>query len=60
MAAYAPNVENTIAKTYPIARPLFVYSLGEPEGALKEYLDWCLGAEGQKIVADTGYVSLSN
>jgi phosphate transport system substrate-binding protein len=24
--AYAPNVENTIAKTYPIARPLFIYS----------------------------------
>ena len=57
--AYAPNVENTIAKTYPIARPLFIYSLGEPEGTLKEYLDWCLGSEGQKIVADTGYVTVS-
>ena len=58
--AYAPNVENTIAKTYPIARPLFVYSLGEPEGALKDYIDWCLGEEGQRIVNDSGYVSLSN
>lgn len=57
--SYSPNVENTIAKTYPIARPLFIYSLGEPEGALKEYIDWCLGAEGQKIVTDSGYVSLS-
>jgi len=58
--AYAPSVENTIAKTYPIARPLFIYSLGEPEGALKEYIDWCFGPEGQKIVADSGYVTLSN
>jgi phosphate transport system substrate-binding protein len=57
--SYAPNVENTIAKTYPIARPLFIYSLGEPEGALKEYIDWCFGAEGQKIVTDSGYVSLA-
>jgi phosphate transport system substrate-binding protein len=57
--SYAPNVENTVAKTYPIARPLFIYSLGEPEGALKEYIDWCFGAEGQKIVTDSGYVSLA-
>jgi phosphate transport system substrate-binding protein len=56
--AYAPNVENTVAKTYPIARPLFIYSLGEPEGALKAYIDWCFGPEGQKIVSDSGYVSL--
>ena len=31
--AYAPTVENTLNHTYPIARPLFMYTLGEPSGA---------------------------
>ena len=57
--SYEPNVQNTLDKTYPIARPLFMYTLGEPEGKVKEYLDWCLGPEGQKLVVDNGYVANS-
>lgn len=57
---YSPTVENAMAKTYPIARSLHMYVLGEPEGPEKEYLDWILSPAGQKIVADTGYVPLSN
>jgi len=56
--AYAPNVENTLSKTYPIARPLLMYTLGEEQGAVKAYLDWCYSDAGQKIVEQTGYVSL--
>ena len=55
--AYAPSVENTLSKAYPIARPLFMYTLGEPEGAVKAYMDWCLGPDGQKIVEESGYVA---
>lgn len=54
--SYEPNVQNTLDKTYPIARPLFMYTLGEPTGKVKEYLDWCLGPEGQKLVKENGYV----
>ena len=54
---FGPSVKNTLSKDYPIARPLFCYTLGEPKGELKKYLDWCLGAEGQKIVEDNGYVA---
>ena len=43
-------------KTYPLARSLHVYTLGEPEGAVKEYIDWILSDAGQKIVEDSGYV----
>ena len=57
---YAPNLENVLAKTYPIARPLYMYSLGEPTGEVKEYLDWILSAEGQKIVEKLGFVPLAN
>ncbi|RKU27388.1 phosphate-binding protein [Candidatus Poribacteria bacterium] len=56
---YAPNLDNVIAKTYPIARPLYMYSLGVPNGAAKEYLDWILSDDGQKIVEKLGFVPLT-
>ncbi len=56
--AFEPTVENTLNKSYPIARSLQVYTLGEPAGALKKYIDWIMSDAGQKIVADTGYVPL--
>ena len=56
---YAPNLDNVIAKTYPIARPLYMYSLGVPEGAAKVYLDWILSDDGQKIVEKLGFVPLT-
>ena len=57
---YAPNLENVLAKTYPIARPLYMYSLGEPAGEVKAYLDWILSEEGQKIVEKLGFVPLAS
>lgn len=56
--AYAPTVENTLNHTYPIARPLFMYTLGEPAGATRKYIDWVLSPAGQKIVVESGYVPL--
>ena len=52
----APTVENACNGTYPITRPLQIYTIGEPTGAVKEYLDWILSPEGQKIVVELGYV----
>ena len=56
--AYEPNVANTLAKTYPIARSLQVYTLGEPQGAVKKYIDWMMSDAGQKVVEASGYVPL--
>lgn len=56
--AYEPNVANTLSKTYPIARSLQVYTLGEPEGAVKAYVHWMMSDAGQGIVQATGYVPL--
>jgi phosphate transport system substrate-binding protein len=56
--AYDPNVANTLAKTYPIARSLQVYTLGEPQGATKNYIEWMMSDAGQKVVEATGYVPL--
>lgn len=57
--AVEPSVATTLSKQYPIARPLLVYTLGEPEGKLKSYLDWIVSDAGQKIVERSGYVPLS-
>jgi phosphate transport system substrate-binding protein len=56
--AYPPNVENTLKKTYPIARSLQVYTLGEPQEAVKTYIAWTMSDAGQKIVESSGYVPL--
>ena len=57
-AGIAPTVENTLNHTYPIARPLFMYTLGEPAGGVKAYIDWVHSDAGQKIVLSSGYVPL--
>jgi phosphate transport system substrate-binding protein len=57
--AYEPNLANTLAKTYPIARSLQVYTLGEPQGAVKKYVDWMMSDAGQKVVEANGYVPLA-
>ena len=54
--AFAPNNDNALSGDYPIARPLFMYTLGEPKKHVKAYLDWCLSSAGQKVVNATGYV----
>ena len=51
-----PSIETVNEKTYPIARDLYVYTDGEPTGAVKEYLDWILNTEAQEIVAELGFV----
>ena len=47
----AGTVENAKAGTYPIVRPLLFLTKGQPEGILKDFIDYCLSDEGQEIVA---------
>jgi len=57
--AYGPNIEATLNGTYPISRPLYMYTLGEPTGKIKEYLDWITSDAGQKLVETCGYVPVT-
>ncbi|MES9829582.1 MAG: phosphate ABC transporter substrate-binding protein [Candidatus Thiodiazotropha sp.] len=50
-----PNVETASDRSYPIARPLFMYTNGEPQGVIKTYLDWVKSDEGQCILLKKGY-----
>ncbi len=50
-----PSTHTAVDRSYPIARPLLMYTLGEPSGEIKEYLDWILSEEGQCIIQERGY-----
>jgi len=56
--AVKPSIATVLDKTYPIARPLFMYTPGEPTPQAKKYMDWILSDAGQKIVETSGYVPL--
>ena len=51
----APSTATAIDRSYPVARPLLMYTAGAPEGPVKEYLDWILSEEGQSIILEKGY-----
>lgn len=51
-----PSAENVLNGTYPIARPLYMYTPGEPEGTVKDFIDFVLSDEGQRIVAKQEFV----
>jgi phosphate transport system substrate-binding protein len=54
----SPSKESLHAKTYPYARPTFYYSNGDPTGAVKDFIDFTIGPEGQKIVEQVGFVPI--
>ncbi len=56
----APTVENAMNGTYPITRPLHIYTLGDPEGIQADYLAWIMSGEGQAVVSELGYVPVRN
>jgi phosphate transport system substrate-binding protein len=51
-----PSVETAATGAYPIARGLYIYTAGEPTGAVADYLAWILSPAGQEIVAELGFV----
>lgn len=53
-----PNIENVISGKYPISRPLFIYTNGEPVGLIKKFVDYTLSKEGQEIVVKTDFVPM--
>ena len=53
-----PSIPTVHDKTYPISRPMFMYTPGEPPPRVKKYIDWVMSDAGQKIVETSGYVPL--
>jgi len=54
-----PSVQTVNDKTYPVARDLYMYTSGQPQGAVKDYLDWILNSpDAQVIVTKLGFVPI--
>jgi phosphate transport system substrate-binding protein len=53
-----PSVESVSNGSYPISRDLYMYFHQEPQGMIKEYMDWVLSDEGQAIVVELGFVPI--
>jgi phosphate transport system substrate-binding protein len=50
------TAKNALDGRYPIARPLYMFTNGQPAGAVAGYLNFVLGPEGQNIVKQQGFV----
>ena len=55
----APTIENVLNGGYPISRPLFLYTNGEPQGLVKKFTGFVLSQEGQDIVLATDFVPVN-
>ena len=53
-----PTPDNIATHKYPMSRPLFVVTNGEPTGEAKAFVDFLLGEQGQALVRKHGYLSL--
>jgi len=51
-----PTLENVVNGKYPISRPLLLYTNGEPNGLVKEFVDFVLSPAGQEIVKKIDFV----
>lgn len=54
-----PSVANAKSKTYPVVRPLYYYYETKSETKVKPFIDYILSPAGQKIVAETGFITLN-
>ena len=51
-----PSMETAKDQSYPITRPLYYIINKEKMDHVKDYVEFCLSATGQKIVEEVGYI----
>ncbi len=56
--AVEPTLENVVNGSYPISRNLYFYTVQEPQGAVRHFIAWVLGEEGQQVCQKVGYYPL--
>ncbi len=56
-AATAENVGNG---SYKVSRPFNIATKGEPQGLVKDFIDFMLSAEGQAVVIGSKYIAVSD
>jgi ABC-type phosphate transport system substrate-binding protein len=53
-----PTLQNVVNGSYPISRYLYFYTVQEPAGAVRHFIAWTLGEEGQQVCEKVGYYPL--
>jgi phosphate transport system substrate-binding protein len=53
-----PTRDHVRDGSYPLARYLHLYAAGPLEGEIGRFIDWVLADDGQRIVAEVGYIPL--
>lgn len=51
-----PTMETAVDKTYPIARELYMYTLGTPSKEVQDYMNWTQSDVATVITKKAGYV----
>ena len=54
-----PSAESVNNNRYPIARDLYMYTIGQPTGAIQAYLQWIMSPEAQAITETLGFVPIT-
>jgi len=55
-----PSIATVLSHQYPISRPLYMITQGQPSGLAKDFISFILSPDGQKIVQDQGFVPLQS
>ena len=51
----APTDENIADGSYPFVADVYAVTRGEPDGAVKQLLQWILSPQGQYLIEASGY-----
>ena len=54
------TAENIKAGTYKIARPFNIATKGDATGLAADFINYIMSDEGQKVIEDNGYISVSD
>lgn len=55
-SAFAPSQTSIATMEYSMARELYFYSPRNPRPLAKQFLDFCLSDDGQKVASDAGFI----
>ncbi len=53
-----PTIENVKSDIYPVSRPLYIYTNGQPKGVIKDFVDFVHSKDGQEIVKKLDFVPI--
>jgi phosphate transport system substrate-binding protein len=53
------SAKTALSKEYPIARPLYMYTNGQPTGEVAKFIKFVLSPAGQKLVAKEGFIPIT-